>query len=137
MSASCVPARRARARRRHAPPGNQSSTRHEFTYVKLPICVQLFFGDAATQNFPFHAEVGPLSRFSISRSEEGSGHAKLRLAKLHRETPRRGRGKTSQSAMLASATTPPGFPLVWEGVPTANYTMVGYDAGMLNIQVNA
>jgi len=46
-------------------------------------------------------------------------------------------GKTSQSAMLASATTPPGFPLVWEGVPTANYTMVGYDAGMLNIQVNA
>jgi hypothetical protein len=39
--------------------------------------------------------------------------------------------------MLATATTPPGFPLVWEGVPTANYTMVGYDAGTLNIQVNA
>ena len=128
MSASCVPARRARGGGTLPP---VSSTRHEFTYVKLPICVQLFFGDVATQNFPVHAEVGPLSRFSISRSEETA----------FRESPRRGRGHlsgtTSQSAMLASATTPPGFPLVWEGVPTANYTMVGYDAGMLNIQVNA
>ena len=40
-------------------------------------------------------------------------------------------------AMLATATTPPGFPLVWSGVPTATYTMVGYDAGTLDIQVNA
>jgi hypothetical protein len=65
MSASCVPARRARG---GGTPPPVSSTRHEFTYVKLPICDQLFFGDAATQNFPFHAEVGPLSRFSISGS---------------------------------------------------------------------
>ena len=48
-----------------------------------------------------------------------------------------GKPQTSQSAMLATATTPPGFPLVWSGVPTATYTMVGYDAGTLDIQVNA
>ena len=112
-----------------------SSTRHEFTYVKLPICVQLFFGDGTTQNFPFHAAVGPLSKFSISRSVERIG--RNCASRNDAERPRAPFGEASQSAMLASATTPPGFPLVWEGVPTANYTMVGYDAGMLNIQVNA
>ena len=71
-----------------------SSTRHEFTYVKLPICVQLFFGDAATQNFPFHVDVGPLSRFSISRSDMFGGRIGPRET-AHRETPRSGRGHLS------------------------------------------
>ena len=116
-----------------------SSTRHEFTYVKLPICVQLFFGDAPpkTSRFTLRSDhYGGFRSHVRTCSEEESGLAKLRIAK------RRGAAEgtfraSSHSAMLASATTPPGFPLVWEGVPTANYTMVGYDAGMLNIQVNA
>ena len=72
--------------------------------------------------------------FDLSFS--GKNRAKLRVAKRRGAAEGTFRG-SRQSAMLASATTPPGFPLVWEGVPTANYTMVGYDAGMLNIQVNA
>jgi hypothetical protein len=38
--------------------------------------------------------------------------------------------------IAAAAASPPGFPPVWAGVPIANYTMVGYDAGTLNVQVH-
>lgn len=72
--------------------------------------------------------------FDLSFEEKNRGNCASRNAAGRSREPF---GEASQSAMLASATTPPGFPLVWEGVPTANYTMVGYDAGMLNIQVNA
>lgn len=112
----CPPAARAAAAR-FTP---VSSTRHEFTNVKLPICVQLFFGD-----FRAKRRSGRNQTFGKRRGGRSDrGHLS-------------GKPQTSQSAMLATATTPPGFPLVWEGVPTANYTMVGYDAGTLNIQVNA
>jgi len=74
--------------------------------------------------------------FDLSFGGKESGET-ARASRNAAERPRAPFGEASQSSMLASATTPPGFPLVWEGVPTANYTMVGYDAGMLNIQVNA
>ena len=77
-------------------------------------------------------EVFDLTFGHVRRKNRASRNCASRNAA---ERPRE--NESSQSAMLASATTPPGFPLVWEGVPTANYTMVGYDAGMLNIQVNA
>lgn len=84
MSASCVPARRARGGGTLPP---VSSTRHEFTYVKLPICVQLFFGDVATQNFPFHAE-GTAVEVFVLRSDMFGGKESS-LAKMRfRETPR-------------------------------------------------
>ena len=35
--------------------------------------------------------------------------------------------------MLSAVSQPPNFPPVWSGIPTANYTMVGYDAGTLNV----
>lgn len=79
-------------------------------------------------------EVFDLTFGHVRRKNRASRNCASRNAA---ERPRAPFGEASQSAMLASATTPPGFPLVWEGVPTANYTMVGYDAGMLNIQVNA
>ena len=75
------------------------------------------------------------------------GSKRLPTFPIPRESPRelREEGASSRAdghlvgptAMLATATTPPGFPLVWSGVPTATYTMVGYDAGTLDIQVNA
>ena len=35
--------------------------------------------------------------------------------------------------VLSAVSQPPNFPPVWSGIPTANYTMVGYDAGTLNV----
>ena len=72
-------------------------------------------------------------RFQFRENRRGSSEESL-------DSPRRARRagrRPDCPAMLATATTPPGFPLVWSGVPTATYTMVGYDAGTLDIQVNA
>ena len=44
-------------------------------------------------------------------------------------------GSTIFAAAAAAATEgPPGLPPVWTGVPTANYTMPGYDGGTLDIR---
>ena len=37
----------------------------------------------------------------------------------------------------ATSSAPPGFPPTWSGIPIANYTMVGYDAGKLNVQFSS
>ena len=41
---------------------------------------------------------------------------------------------TPTLTMRAPVQGPPDLPLMWAGVPTANYTMPGYDAGILNIK---
>ena len=38
------------------------------------------------------------------------------------------------AAAAAAIEGPPSLPPMWAGVPTANYTMPGYDGGTLNIQ---
>ena len=40
------------------------------------------------------------------------------------------------SGYSATVAPPPSFPLVWSAVPTANYTSVGYDAGVLDVVVS-
>ena len=42
-------------------------------------------------------------------------------------------GTILAAAAAAAIEGPPGLPPVWTGVPTANYTMPGYDGGTLNI----